>query len=235
MLDQQNRNEATPEPGKVDIREAVKRWAEGGGTGASAKAIAAHLAGYGEETGDYPMDEGDFLRCEKLLDEVPGLRAMLGQMAEVNAYWAALVPQWGSIREASDRTNAIRAVIRPIEREDPSHARLGDGVSMRVGNPIFQGGDTSPRMKETDADREVRDGAFRVTAAALRQFVERFERLEAEKKDIADQQKEVMAEAKARGYDVKILRKVIALRKRDRADVAEEEAVLQLYRDALGV
>jgi hypothetical protein len=55
----------------------------------------------------------------------------------------------------------------------------------------------------------------------LRQFIERFERLEAEKKDIADQQKEIMAEAKARGYDTKVMRKVIALRKRDKDDIAE--------------
>ena len=45
------------------------------------------------------------------------------------------------------------------------------------------------------------DSNYRVTADELRQFIERFERLEAEKKDIADQQKEVMAEAKGRGYD----------------------------------
>ena len=76
---------------------------------------------------------------------------------------------------------------------------------------------------------------YRVTAAELRQFVERYERLEQEKKDIADQQKEVLAEAKARGYDVKILRKIIALRKRDPQDIAEEEAVLQMYQDALGM
>ena len=53
----------------------------------------------------------------------------------------------------------------------------------------------------------------------MRQFIERFERLEAEKKDIADQQKEVMAEAKGRGYDTKVMRKVVALRKRDSADI----------------
>jgi uncharacterized protein (UPF0335 family) len=47
--------------------------------------------------------------------------------------------------------------------------------------------------------------------------------------------KEVMAEAKGRGYDVKILRKVIALRKRDKDDVAEEEAVLEMYKAALGM
>lgn len=69
----------------------------------------------------------------------------------------------------------------------------------------------------------------------LRQFVERWERLDAEKKDIADQQKEVMAEAKGRGYDTKVIRKVIALRKRDRDDIAEEEAILEMYKTALGM
>ncbi|MEM6466587.1 MAG: DUF2312 domain-containing protein [Pseudomonadota bacterium] len=77
--------------------------------------------------------------------------------------------------------------------------------------------------------------AFRVAAGELRQFIERFERLEAEKKDIADQQKEVMAEAKSRGYDVKVMRKVIALRKRDPQDISEEEAILDVYKDALGM
>ena len=97
------------------------------------------------------------------------------------------------------------------------------------------GATDQPKMKETDADREVRDTAFRASATELRSFVERFERLEAEKKDIADQQKEVMAEAKARGYDVKVLRKLIALRKRDSEDIAEEEAVLEMYKEALGM
>jgi len=76
---------------------------------------------------------------------------------------------------------------------------------------------------------------YRVTADELRQFVERYERLEMEKKDIADQQKEVMAEAKSRGYDTKVLRKVVALRKRDKDDIAEEEAVLEMYKAALGM
>mgnify|MGYP005745184113 FL=1 len=70
--------------------------------------------------------------------------------------------------------------------------------------------------------------SYRVTAEELRQFVERFERLEIEKKDIADQQKEVMAEAKSRGYDTRIMRKIVSLRKRDLEEVAEEEAVLSL-------
>ncbi|QEE35267.1 DUF2312 domain-containing protein [Octadecabacter sp. SW4] len=79
------------------------------------------------------------------------------------------------------------------------------------------------------------DTSYRVTADELRQFVERMERLDAEKKDIAEQQKEVMAEAKGRGYDTKVLRKVIALRKRDQNDIAEEEAVLEMYKEALGM
>lgn len=77
--------------------------------------------------------------------------------------------------------------------------------------------------------------SYKITAAELRQYVERYERLEAEKKDIADQQKEVMSDAKARGYDPKILKKIVALRKRDKDDIAEEEAVLDLYKEALGM
>ena len=65
--------------------------------------------------------------------------------------------------------------------------------------------------------------------------MERYERLESEKKDIADQMKEVMAEAKGRGYDTKALRKIIALRKRDKDDLAEEEAMMELYKSALGM
>lgn len=75
----------------------------------------------------------------------------------------------------------------------------------------------------------------RVAAEELRAFVERFERLEAEKKEAADAQKEVMAEAKACGYDTKVLRKLIALRKKTPDELAEEEAMLEMYREALGI
>ncbi len=84
-------------------------------------------------------------------------------------------------------------------------------------------------------DEPVGDATYRVTANELRQFVERIERLDAEKKDLAEQQKEVLAEAKSRGYDTKVMRKVIALRKRDADDIAEEEAVLEMYKEALGM
>jgi uncharacterized protein (UPF0335 family) len=79
------------------------------------------------------------------------------------------------------------------------------------------------------------DSSYRVTADELRQFIERIERLDAEKKDLAEQQKEVMAEAKGRGYDTKVMRKLITLRKRDQNDIAEEEAILEMYTEALGM
>jgi uncharacterized protein (UPF0335 family) len=79
------------------------------------------------------------------------------------------------------------------------------------------------------------DNTYRVAAGELRAFVERFECMDAEKKDIAEQQKEVMAEAKSRGYDTKVLRKIVALRKKDPAEISEEEAVLDLYREAMGM
>ena len=82
---------------------------------------------------------------------------------------------------------------------------------------------------------DIAPDSYRVAGEELRQFVERFERLEIEKKDISDQQKEVMIEAKSRGYDTRIMRKIVSLRKRDLEDVAEEEAILSMYKTALGM
>ena len=68
----------------------------------------------------------------------------------------------------------------------------------------------------------------------LRQLVARIERLEEEKKGIADDIKETYAEAKATGFDAKVLRQVVRLRKTDRAKREEQEQVLDLYMLALG-
>lgn len=89
-----------------------------------------------------------------------------------------------------------------------------------------------------DPEPEAADGpasSYRITAGELRAFVERWERLDEDKRAIAEQQKEVMAEAKGRGYDTRILRKIIQLRKKDPAEISEEEAVLDLYKSALGM
>jgi uncharacterized protein (UPF0335 family) len=70
--------------------------------------------------------------------------------------------------------------------------------------------------------------------AQLKSIVERIERLEQEKAEVAEQIKEVFAEAKGNGYDVKTLRKVVRIRKQDRAKRQEEEAILDLYLSAIG-
>lgn len=68
----------------------------------------------------------------------------------------------------------------------------------------------------------------------LKSIIERIERLEQEKTEIAEQIKEVFAEAKGNGFDVKIINKVIRIRKQDRAKRQEEEAILDLYLSAIG-
>jgi uncharacterized protein (UPF0335 family) len=90
-------------------------------------------------------------------------------------------------------------------------------------------------MKDVADFRKHNQAAYNVAADVLRQFVERAEQLAAEKKDISEQEKELFAEAKGRGYDTKVMRKVIALRKRTPDEVAEEEAILDMYKSALGM
>lgn len=74
-----------------------------------------------------------------------------------------------------------------------------------------------------------------VSAGQLRALVERIERLEEEKKEVAEQIKEVYAEAKGNGFDAKIIKMIIALRKKKPEERSEEEAMLELYMNALGM
>lgn len=77
--------------------------------------------------------------------------------------------------------------------------------------------------------------SYNVTAEELRQFIERIEQLESEKRDIAEQIKEAFAEAKGRGYSTPIMREIIKQRRMKPDDVAEREAILDMYRSALGM
>ena len=74
-----------------------------------------------------------------------------------------------------------------------------------------------------------------IAADELRLLIERIERLEEEKKAIADDVKDVYAEAKARGYDTKTMRKIVALRKMETNDRQEADALMEIYRAALGM
>lgn len=74
-----------------------------------------------------------------------------------------------------------------------------------------------------------------VAADHLRSFIERIERLEEEKKAIADDIKEIFAEAKGTGFDVKAMRAIVRLRKMEKGDRQEQEYMLDLYKHALGM
>jgi uncharacterized protein (UPF0335 family) len=100
--------------------------------------------------------------------------------------------------------------------------------------------ESSPAPREAQVLRTRSEGVpmSEVEAVAgdqLKSFVERIERLEEEKKTIADDIKDVYAEAKGNGFDTKVLRKVIQLRRQDQNERAEQDAVLDLYMQALGM
>lgn len=82
---------------------------------------------------------------------------------------------------------------------------------------------------------DITDSSQTVAAGQLRAFIERIERLEEEKKTIADDISEVYAEAKGTGFDTKAIRQLVRERKKDQAERQEAEAILSLYRAALGM
>jgi uncharacterized protein (UPF0335 family) len=93
----------------------------------------------------------------------------------------------------------------------------------------------APETAHETAKDITAESAQTVAAGQLRSFIERIERLEEEKKTIADDIKEVFDEAKGTGFDTKAMRTLIRLRKKDQAERQEEEAILDLYMAALGM
>ena len=132
---------AEPFPG-LDV------WLRSGNRGASARSIVARLTGADVQRGDYPSDAADFWRCEALLDAVPAFRLRLSDMADVNAYWRALVPHWDAIRVAdkSRQYEQIRAILDPVQDADPNVVRLGSGMHLTFGPVTFQGAENSRRI-----------------------------------------------------------------------------------------
>lgn len=82
---------------------------------------------------------------------------------------------------------------------------------------------------------EITETSQTVAAGQLRALIERIERLEEDKKAIADDIKDVYAEAKGNGFDTKAIRAIVRLRKKDQAEREEEESILDLYKAALGM
>lgn len=85
------------------------------------------------------------------------------------------------------------------------------------------------------ADHNLPENVETIAAAELRQFIERVERLEEEKKAIQGDIKDVFGEAKGRGYDTKAIRKILAIRKMDENERAEQESIVGTYMAALGI
>lgn len=123
---------------------------------------------------------------------------------------------------ATDDDLGLDSDFDPMETAPMTKVPVSDGATKKSDN----------RKK---ADRGIPDDVHGVARDQLRAFCERIERLEEEKKTIADDVKDVYAEAKASGFDTKILKKVIALRKKDEQERMEEEAILETYLLALGM
>jgi uncharacterized protein (UPF0335 family) len=85
------------------------------------------------------------------------------------------------------------------------------------------------------AEKQADDKTYGIAADRLRSLVERIERLEEERKALAGDIKDIYAEAKSAGFDVKVLRQIIRLRRQDQAEVEEQESLLDLYKRALGM
>jgi uncharacterized protein (UPF0335 family) len=103
--------------------------------------------------------------------------------------------------------------------------KRGTTRALRAGEQRVSGADTTER----DAD------VGGIAADRLRSIVERIERLEEERKALAGDIKDIYAEAKSAGFDVKVIRQIISIRKKEPAEVEEQETLLDLYRRALGM
>lgn len=107
----------------------------------------------------------------------------------------------------------------------------GDPFDDAVAKDAGKGGN-GRKLDKTD---NVGDTTQTVAAGQLRAFIERIEKLEEEKKAVADDIKDVKAEAKGTGFDVKAINTILRMRKKDQAERQEEEAILDLYLAALGM
>ena len=91
-------------------------------------------------------------------------------------------------------------------------------------------------MKESkDISKHVKMKTGGIAGDRLKSFIERLERLEADKIQVQEQMKDVFGEAKSAGFDVKIIRQILQMRKQNAEDLAEQEELLDLYKHALGM
>lgn len=100
-----------------------------------------------------------------------------------------------------------------------------------TGKPV----QPTPQEVAKRADKQRKEIAHNISADRLRSLVERIERLEEERKALAGDIKDIFAEAKSAGFDVKVIRQIIRIRAQEPAEVEEQETLLDVYRRALGM
>ena len=171
-----------------------------------------------------------------------GLSARVDQLEAVQGWKLGFTP----LPRAGDAHAENQPVVEgddvPVHRGGEIRPRAGDGPSGDCTrpqdrlDPLANGQPAPAGMDEARKHTTMSDDAtYNVAADELRQFIEQIEGLEAEKKDLTEQIREIYAEAKARGYDAKAMRSIVSLRKRDKDDIAEQEALIELYKSALGM
>ncbi len=126
----------------------------------------------------------------------------------------------------------------------PSHIRSASPSRKAIVRAIMEAGWKTAKTRAgtttfrppnaPDGDDPMPEGG-NIAADELRLLIERAERLEEEKKGISDDVKDVMSEAKGRGYDPKAIRKILSIRKKKKEEYQEEEAILEVYMQALGM
>lgn len=163
--------------------------------------------------------------------EIPGfLRAEQRVSAAIEAADAADDDDFGDILDG-----AVDDGPEEEEAPKPKAAKKPKKAPAKKSKPEPDELDMSPNVDRAENPRAVAGSNSGIASDQLRSFVERIERLEEEQQALAEDKKEVYAEAKGNGFDTKTIRTVIRLRKQDANERAEQEALLDLYMHALGM
>ena len=231
------KKEETPK----DIKERCKEWLKSKGTGASAQCIYDFFATGYVVFCSYPHDADDFGRCLKLLEVVPEWEARLSELSEIEGVhgevWAKLAEEWEVLKNirttAPDKVSEyMNSIIKPIEKRSDEVGVINKGCTVSVSKSHQRDGDNStPGVGHNSGPKDTGG----IGGQRLLSFIERIERLEEEKAALMEDLKEVYAEAKGVGFDVKTIRKIVSLRKMDSEKRREANDLLDLYASAIGM
>lgn len=209
----------------------------------------------------YPGDSSDFGRCLALLTYVPEWEERISELSELQgldgATWYALGQHWEELKSLYHTnkqacTALLKQFLAPIEKASGEIAPLGPNAHIRVrkgSGPIAEailakanGASDEEVVEKVKAARAgmghnsgEAEGVDKATQARLKSIIDRVERLEEEKSGLAEDIKEIFGEAKATGFDVKVIRQIIRLRKIDLDKRREAEMLLETYKCAIGM